>query len=81
MRHESGAPVPATLLSDDADEACEFGVPTEVVRGFRSAVHLYPRTPVSSPSDLLVSPAGEARDPAVHLASDVTWYTRPRADM
>jgi hypothetical protein len=69
------------LLSDDADESCEFGVPAEVVRGFGSAAHLYPERTVSSPSDLLRTPDGEARDPAVHLASDVTWYTRPRADL
>ena len=78
MRHDRGVTVPAALRSDDADEPCEFAVPVEVVRGYGSTVHLYPRTSVSSPSDLLRSSAGEACDPAVHLAADVTWYTRPR---
>lgn len=70
--------MPADLLGSDADEPCEFAVPVEVVRGFGSTVHLYPRTSVASPTGLLRSPTGEPRDPTVHLASDVTWYTRPR---
>ena len=73
--------MPAALRSDDADAPCEFAVPVEVVRGFGSTAHLYPRTSVSSPSDLLRSAGGGPLDPAVHLAVDVTWYTRPRADL